>query len=244
MSAARKRTPSDLLRSAAAYEQLKIDIVACVLKPGEQITERALQERYRLGKATLRAALARLSQDGLISSEPRRGYRVTPVTLRDVNEVFDTRAIVEPAAMKAAASMMTDHAFESLEPAIRETKKPETLKSPTAFLAASKELRLAIARGTGNFRLVRVFAQLLDESERILHLGYRHTNLTRVLSKQHESLLDAVRGGNGEVAAAISAQHNRETKLLIVDALVSSSSVMSINLHGPSEKSTRTLRVP
>jgi DNA-binding GntR family transcriptional regulator len=244
MNVAKKRTPSDLLRSAAAYEQLKIDIVACVLKPGEQITENVLQKRYRLGKATLRAALARLSQDGLISSGPRRGYRVTPVTLRDVNEVFDTRAIVEPAAMKAAASVMTEHAFASLEPAIRETKKPETVKSPTAFLAASKELRLAIARGTGNFRLVRMFAQLLDESERILHLGYAHMNLTQVLSKQHESILEAVRAGNGDVAAAISAQHNRDTKLLIVNALVSSSSFMAINLHAPSEKPSRPVRMP
>ena len=112
MTTRKKKSPSELLRSAAAYEQIKIDIVACLLKPGEQITEGELQERYDIGKATLRAALARLSQYGLIRSEPRRGYRITPLTLRDVNEIFDTRLVVEPTAMKLGAFAMADHSLE------------------------------------------------------------------------------------------------------------------------------------
>jgi DNA-binding GntR family transcriptional regulator len=234
MSPAKKKSPSDRLRSAAAYEQIKIDIVACLLKPGEQITEGEMQERYSIGKATLRAALARLSQDGLIRSEPRRGYRVTAVTLRDVNEIFDTRLVVEPAAMKLGALAMTDHGLESLEPAIRQTQKYETLRSATAFLAASKDLRLAIARTTGNFRLVRTLAQLLDESERVLHLGYLYLDLTRLLSKQHEALLVAVRTGDGEAAEALSFRHIADTKRMVLDALLSSASFLAINLHSPS----------
>lgn len=233
MSSSKKKTPSDLLRSDTAYEQIKIDIVACLLKPGEQITEGELQERYSLGKATLRAALARLSQDGLVRSEPRRGYRVTPVTLRDVNEIFDTRLVVEPAAMKLAAVAMTDHTLESLENAIRQTQKPETLRSATAFIVANKELRLAITRTTGNFRLLRTLSQLLDESDRVLHLGYLYLDLTKILSKQQEALLDALRNGDGEAAEALSLRHIANTKRMLVDALMSGESFQSINLHGP-----------
>ena len=244
MSPAKKKSPSDMLRSAAAYEQIKIDIVACLLKPGEQITEGALQERYEIGKATLRAALARLSQDGLIRSEPRRGYRVTPITLRDVNEIFETRLIVEPAAMKVSALAMTDHGLESLKPAIRQTQKPETLRSATAFLAASNELRLAIVRTTGNFRLVRTLAQLLDESERVLHLGYLHLDLTKLLSKQHEALLAAVTKGDGEVAEALSARQIADTKRMLLDALLSSASFLATNLHNSADAGLPAPRVP
>jgi DNA-binding GntR family transcriptional regulator len=233
MSSRKKKSRSDLLRSETAYEQIKIDIVACLLKPGEQITEGELQKRYSLGKATLRAALARLSQDGLVRSEPRRGYRVTPVTLRDVNEIFDTRLVVEPAAMKLAAVAMTDHTLESLENAIRQTQKPETLRSATAFIVANKELRLAITRTTGNFRLLRTLAQLLDESDRVLHLGYLYLDLTKILSKQQEALLDALKNGDGEAAEALSARHIANTKRMLVDALMSAASFQAINLHGP-----------
>ncbi|HET6158329.1 MAG TPA: GntR family transcriptional regulator [Dongiaceae bacterium] len=235
MTSRKKKSPSDLLRSAAAYEQIKIDIVACLLKPGEQITEGELQEQYSIRKATLRAALARLSQEGLVRSEPRRGYRITPITLRDINEIFDTRLIVEPAAMKLGARAMADHSLVSLEAAMRQTQKPETLRSATAFLAASKELRLTIARTTGNFRLVRALAQLLDESERVLHLGYLHLDLTKILAEQHKALVGAVRKGNGEAAESLSLRHIADTKHILVEALVSSASFLAINLHGLSD---------
>jgi len=223
----------DPLRSATAYEQLKIDIVACLLKPGEQITEGELQERYQLGKATLRAALARLSQDGLVRSEPRRGYRISPITLRDVNEIFDARIVLEPVALKLGTLAMTPHGLEALEPAIRQTRKPETLRSPTAFLAASKELRLAIVRTAGNFRLVRMLGQLLDESERVLHLGYHHADLTKVLSKQQDRILAAVRKGDAEAVEAQSTQQIVETKKVLLDALVASESFLSVPLYAP-----------
>jgi DNA-binding GntR family transcriptional regulator len=221
----------DPLRSATAYEQLKIDIVACLLKPGDQITERELQARYQLGKATLRAALARLSQDGLVRSEPRRGYRISPITLRDVNEIFDARLVLEPVALKLGTLAMTAHGLDALEPAIRQTRKPETLRSPTAFLAASKELRLAVARTAGNFRLVRMLGQLLDESERVLHLGYLHADLTKMLSKQQERLLAAVRKGDAESVEAESAKQILETRKVLLEALVASESFMSLPLY-------------
>lgn len=233
MTTGKKKSRSELLQSDTAYEQIKIDIVACLLKPGEQITEGEMQERYKLGKATLRAALARLSQDGLIRSEPRRGYRITPVTLRDVNEIFDTRLVVEPAAMKLGAFAMTDHGLAALESAIRQTQKPETLRSATAFLAANKELRLAIVRTTGNFRLVRTLAQLLDESDRVLHLGYLYLDLTKLLSKQHQILLGAVRKGDGDAAEALSLRQIADTKRMLVEALMSSDWFLATNLHIP-----------
>ena len=106
------------------------------------------------------------------------------------------------------------------------------MRSATAFLAASKELRLAIARTAGNFRLVRALAQLLDESERVLHLGYLHLDLTKLLAEQHEALLGAVRKGDGKAAEALSLRHIADTKRTLVEALVSSASFLALNLHG------------
>ena len=77
---------ADLLRSEQAYEQMKSDIVACVLRPGETLTEKQIGDRYLIRKATIRAALTRLMQEGLVRSEPRRGYVITPLTLRDVTK--------------------------------------------------------------------------------------------------------------------------------------------------------------
>src|SRR3546814_9020930 len=83
--------PAQRRLSDIAYETIKHDIIRCALAPGEEVTEARLALRLGLGKAPVRAALMRLSQEGLIRALPRRGYLVAPVTLRDVQDIFQFR---------------------------------------------------------------------------------------------------------------------------------------------------------
>ena len=78
-----------------AYRAIKADIIACVLQPGEEISEAVLVGRYGFSKAPIRSALMRLRQEGLIVSRGRQGNIVSPVTLRDVKEVFQLRLLLE-----------------------------------------------------------------------------------------------------------------------------------------------------
>src|SRR5262245_53345201 len=86
-----------------AYDRIKEDIVVCRLRPGAEVTEAGLAQHYELGLAPIRAALSRLSQEGLVNVIPRRGYVITPITIQTVKEVFDLRLLLEPAAARAAA---------------------------------------------------------------------------------------------------------------------------------------------
>ena len=56
-----------------AYRTIKDDIIACVLQPGEEISEAVLVSRYGMSKAPIRSALVRLRQEGLIISRGRQG---------------------------------------------------------------------------------------------------------------------------------------------------------------------------
>ena len=80
----RGRLPAD-----TAYEYSKRDIVRCTLEPGRQVTEEELADRYRVGRAAVRAALKRLYQEQLIEIMTRQRYMIAPITLKHVNELFD-----------------------------------------------------------------------------------------------------------------------------------------------------------
>jgi DNA-binding GntR family transcriptional regulator len=223
-AAARSGTPpstADVLRSEQAYEQMKSDIVACVLRPGENLTEKGIGERYRIRKATIRAALARLAQEGLVRSEPRRGYVIAPLTLRDVNEIFDVRCLIEPEVFGAAASAITDRGLEDLKLAARKVLKPETLKSRVAFLAADRAFRLALAELSGNLRLARLLGEILDESERALHLAFQQKELLRACEVSEVS---------GVVKLARS--QCRVLKKQVIEALLAGSALQHVNLQG------------
>jgi DNA-binding GntR family transcriptional regulator len=86
-----------------AYHRLRLAIVECQLAPGERLTEAAIAQRLRVGKTPAREALRRLVLEGLAGVTPRHGYTVAPITLRDVQELFDLRLLLEPAAAALAA---------------------------------------------------------------------------------------------------------------------------------------------
>ena len=56
-----------------AYSQIKEAIVLCDLAPGEEVSEGQLSSHFNLGKASIRNALARLAQEGLVRAFARRG---------------------------------------------------------------------------------------------------------------------------------------------------------------------------
>ena len=80
----------------AAYQQLRADIVSCRLAPGERLTERSLAQKTGFGISPLRDALTRLDHDGLVRTLPRKGYQVTPLTLKSVDDLFTLWQIVGP----------------------------------------------------------------------------------------------------------------------------------------------------
>ena len=94
-----------------AYATIKDDIISCVLQPGADVSEGMLVTRYELGKAPIRSALMRLRQEGLIISRGRQGNAVSPVTLRDVKEVFQLRLVLEVARSGSLRGRLTPSGY-------------------------------------------------------------------------------------------------------------------------------------
>ena len=147
--------------SQSAYLRLKEEIVTCELEPGLQVTESALAARLGISKAPLRSALARLVQDGLIIPLPRQGYRITPVTIRDADELFAMRFILEPPAARLAAGRIDVKPLRKLDAVCRAGYQPGHRASERQFLRANSEFHVAIARSTGNRRLASAIASVL-----------------------------------------------------------------------------------
>jgi len=122
------RTSADIrsmpLLSDRAYERIRHDIISCVLAPGAEISETQLCAQYRIGKAPVRMALNRLAHDGLVRAIARRGYRVTPVTLKDIHDVFELRLMLEPAAARMAAGTVGAQRLRALDEVARSSYEP------------------------------------------------------------------------------------------------------------------------
>ena len=221
-------------RADKAYALFRREIVACRIAPGTRLTEPELTERFGIGKASLRIALQRLSQEGFVTAIPRQGYRVQPVTLRDVEEVFALRLELEPLAARLAAGKVDRAHLERLEKACRQKRDAAMPDQIDHFLDANRRFHMAIAEASGNRRLCRMLSELLDEMSRLVALGFGADNERPNIEDDHKKLIDRLAAGEAEAAAAIARSHVETFRAMTMEKVITALSAAATDVPLPS----------
>lgn len=186
-----------------------------------------LVRQLRVGKTPVREALARLVHDRLVRSIPRHGYEVAPITLRDVQDLFGLRLVVEPAATQLAAGHVDAARLRRLDELCKAGYDVDDPSSIDDFLRANDELHATIARAGGNPRLAQEIERILDESERLFRLGLMLRNRTNEMAHEHQELVNALAAGDGDAARRIATKQILESQRMVMDALVASPTVLA-----------------
>jgi len=221
--------------NSLAFERLKRDILTCALGPGRQVTEAELATRYALGKSPIRAALAGLSQLGLVRAIPRRGYLISPITMRDVQDVTQLRLMLEPSAARLAAGHLRPEQIKRLQ-SLCEVRCSPRNKSSERAVSAHRELHLVIARASGNARLAATIAKLYDDVERLMHWGVSRVDAEEMGG--YKPLVQALAGDDGETAFRLMVEQIELGRKRILEALLSSPNPAEIGIR---EDLSRTL---
>lgn len=195
-------------RGDDAYERIRRDILSCRFMPGSIVSESQLMDTYAIGKNSCRIALVRLVHEGFVRSIPRQGYRIAPVTLRDVEEVFALRVQLEPLAARLACGRVDIALLRRLEAACRVPHPERALSDQIdVFLDANRDFHLAIAAASGNERLHRTLASLMDEMSRLVALGFGVQGTKPEIKHDHNAMIEAFEAGDGRRAETIARRH-------------------------------------
>ena len=79
-----------------AYNTIRSKIVTCQYAPGTFLNEEQLTTELSLSRTPVRDALGRLEQEGLLEIRPKCGILVRPLTLNDIDMIFEVRMMYEP----------------------------------------------------------------------------------------------------------------------------------------------------
>ena len=86
--------------ASLAYDPLRSDIMTGLLAPGQKLKFNVLSETYGVGMGTLREALHRLTADGLVEAEERRGFTVENVSTEQLADAASVRILLEDEALR------------------------------------------------------------------------------------------------------------------------------------------------
>jgi DNA-binding GntR family transcriptional regulator len=214
-----------------AYRQIRTEILFYQLPPGSRISEASLTQRFSLRQAAVRSALQRLMQEGLVEKADERNLRVAPLTLKDVQDIYALRIIVEPrAAELAAAAGLPTPALERLRRISQSSYEVTSHAQLVEFLSANREFSLTVASAAGNSRLLATITGLQDLTLRVLYLGIRSLNVSEWFQSMHSQIVDAVAARNGALASKLWITDLSYGARIISDALVTLPEVSGVNL--------------
>lgn len=204
-----------------AYDQIKHDIITCVLEPGQKIVQSALAERYDVGTTPIREALQRLAQDKLVKPVARVGYIVSEVTIDDVREIFELRYVLETATTRLAASRADQEELEEIHANAHFTYTYRDRDSYSEFLSRNAMFHRAIAEAAGNERLAGAIAQVLDELTRVFHLGLDIRDSAEEMTREHITLAEALCDRDADRATDVVQMQIARSQERILQALIS-----------------------
>ncbi len=175
-----------------AYAALRKDILTCELDPGSTIAQSQLVKRYDFGLTPVREALKRLEQEGYVQSIPRFGYLITPITLKDVEDLYDLRLILEQSAIRMAIQRATDEQLAQIQETASFSYKFKNRQSYLHFLEHNINFHVSIALVSRNRKLAEMLANVLNEMTRIFNLGLDLRDSAEEMRNEHIVLAAAL----------------------------------------------------
>lgn len=218
-----------------AYQAIRRLIVTVELPPGSPFTEGELVKRVGLGKTPVREALLRLKLENLIAVQPRSGYRVAPVTLKDVRDACRLLGRLEAHAAGQAADTAGSAPLEPLQAQVEHGgASDEKGETPDGWIRADWQFHLGLARCQDNQLQVETMTKLNQLILRFRYLAMALGVDGSPLTHRHDHLLDAIGRADSSDAAAAAGDLWRETETGLVGLLSETESVQSANLwNGP-----------
>ncbi len=224
-----------------AFDSIKRRIIHLDLPPGGRFTESQLASDLGLSKTPVREALVRLEREGLVELIARSGYRVSDVTLKDARDLLAVRTLLETEAAGLAAARIGDgRQLQALNELCRITYDPHDRSSIARFLEANTRFHATVAEAGGNERLADMLRTILDQLERLFHLGLALTTTSEEMVHEHQDLVRAIMSGNVAEARAVAEAQTRASQLMVLDGLLSSPSLLATNIVAvpfPTERS-------
>jgi DNA-binding GntR family transcriptional regulator len=184
-------------------EELRAAIVTGRMKPGERILESRIARDLGLGQPTVREALVKLENEGLVVRLPNRGCRVTALTKANMDQIFRVRVELEPLAVQLAVESWQPWKREKLTNALEAMRTAIKSREPEKFYRSDLRFHMTLWSLAENPFLEKALTGLVIPLFATVLVRFPGNELFdyEANEEQHEKIAKAMlRGGNSKAA--------------------------------------------
>jgi len=183
----------------AAYSAVKRRIILNDLQPGITLTELGLARELGCSQGTVREALLRLQEDGLVIRSGHRGTTVTPLDPEEADEIIALRRRIEMRGAVRAAAAVMDSALQELQALQDEMERVASAGDQYRLIELDTDFHLAIFRLAGLQALEQILVRCILHSHRQKLWEPRHRRPLLETARRHQPIYErlAARDGAG-----------------------------------------------
>lgn len=182
-----------------AVDLLRRQILRGELTAGERLLETPIAERLGLSRGTIRAALRRLIEEGLVCHVPYTGYQVIDFSEHDLWELYTLRGALESLATRLAALRIAEEGAGQLRAVFAQLTAAAAAADHEAADRLDRELHKLIIRLSGHERLLDHYMRVENQFRVYIALSNREVD-AREICESHRELVESICAGDAERA--------------------------------------------
>lgn len=197
------------------YKTLKERLITCFYKPDSLLNEVQISQELGCSRTPTRQAIIKLEKEGFLEVIPKKGIYVTGITISEIMQVFQTRQIIEPIALRLGWGNIDKTVIRNFKIQFEKTKE---VIVDDYFVDAA--FHMYIVELCGISFIIRMMHSVFDKNERIT-VSEKHNQGYENAIPEHLAIIDSILNDDCEKACALLVDHINNCRSLALDSFTS-----------------------
>jgi DNA-binding GntR family transcriptional regulator len=187
--------------------ELRKAIVQGRFPPGTHLSDRMLQDTFQVSRTVIREAVRQVEAEGLIETFPHRGSFVRQLTVREAEQVYAVRGVLEGLAAKEFARNATDEEIAEMERIVVNIRKHLTRRHMHEIMELKHDLYDLLLAGSRNTHVKAMLGPLLNINAQLRATSLSDPNRLPHTVAELEDLVSALKARDEQAAWTASLRH-------------------------------------
>lgn len=188
-------------------ERIKEMIYSGEVKPGERLNEVSLAAKMKVSRGPVREAMRILTGFGLVTPVLNRGVYVRELTVGEMVEISELRAVVFGFIAGMAAELRSSRDVEQLNALLQGMDAAAEASYGDQYYRFNLEFHAAVVALCGSKRAARVYSNFVKELHLFRRQNFDNAGNMRKSQSEHRRIYEAIAAGSKADAAREAEQH-------------------------------------
>jgi Transcriptional regulators len=201
-----------------AYHIIKDKIISCEYLPNTLLNEEKLREEVHASRTPVRDALSRLEQENLIQILPKKGIMVAPLSIREINMIYEARMLIEPYAVENYGERILGKRLQYFRGMFQGQKQKGSMR---AFYEVDNEFHQEFIDATENDYFRNMYERIFNQNCRLRILsGVKSESRIAETKVEHFKIVESFMEKDWGGAAAAMREHLSCSKRASFEAIL------------------------